>query len=32
MTDAERAAVVSVFTEIFANWWTKHADDEQTDL
>lgn len=32
MTDAERAAAVSAFTEILANWWTKHADDEPTDV
>jgi hypothetical protein len=32
MTDAERAAAVSVFTEILADWWTKHANDLQTKL
>jgi hypothetical protein len=32
MTDAERAAAVSAFTEILTNWWTKHADDDQTDM
>jgi len=30
MSDAERAAAVSAFTEILGDWWTKHADDERT--
>jgi hypothetical protein len=30
MTGAERAAAASVFTEILADWWTKHANAGQT--
>lgn len=26
MSDAERVAAVSVFTEIFTDWWAEHAD------
>ena len=32
MSQAERAAAVSAFTEIVAGWWAKHADDERTGV
>jgi hypothetical protein len=28
MSEAERAAVVSVFVDILADWWTEHGNEE----
>jgi len=31
MSDAERAAAVSVLAEILTAWWVKHASDGRID-